>query len=227
MVVATQVDDFLFCGPHEELTAFENYICGRYKIGEISRGRFVFNGLTITSDPTDQSISLSQSDLKNIEPITVSRHRGKEVESAASDIERNHYRSLTGSLLWYGTQSVPHLLYLASSMARKNECLKIKNLKQGNANIKFEVTLTPIIRIRKTNPESTRISIFTDASHGAEGGVYSQEGVIVFKFDEDSKILSPLLWSSRKVKRIVKSTLAAETIAAVNGYDDGVYIQHL
>ena len=37
----------------------------------------------------------------------------------------------------------------------------------------------------------------------------------------------PILWSSRKIKRVVKSTLAAETIAAVNGYDDGVYVQYL
>ena len=93
--------------------------------------------------------------------------------------------------------------------------------------MKYAACFEAKIRINRSKIEKARILVFTDASHGSEGGIHSQEGAILFKFDADSNALTPLMWSSRKIRRVVKSTLAAETIAAVNGYDDGVYIQQL
>ena len=227
LVVATQVDDLLYGGSKDELSSFEKYVGNHYEIRHISEERFVFSGLKITHDPFQQEIILSHLEENKIENIDLSPIRSKQNESPASDLEKNLYRSLTGSLLWRGSQTVPHLMYLASSMARKIESLKVKHLKLANSKVKYAKNSAAIIQIQRSNTDSTKIIIFTDASHGSEGEFHSQEESIIFKLDENSASLVPLLWSSRKIKGVVNSTLAAETIAAVNGCDDGIYIQHL
>ena len=227
LVVATQVDDFLYAGRKEDMKRFEEFIQSKYTIGHVSSGSFTFNGVNIKFDDKDQCFVLSQPGAKDIDKIVLGKTRSKDVESNASTLERNHYRSITGSLLWCETQSVPHLLYLTSSMARKTPCLQVKHLKKANSSVKYGRTLDSSIRIFKTDYNRMKLLTFTDASHGTDGGVFSQEGSITFKYEEKSGFLVPILWSSRKIKRVVKSTLAAETIAAVNGYDDAVYTQYL
>ena len=37
----------------------------------------------------------------------------------------------------------------------------------------------------------------------------------------------PLLWSARKIRRVVKSTFAAETLAAVDAVEDGIYLSSI
>ena len=62
-----------------------------------------------------------------------------------------------------------------------------------------------------------RFVTFTDSSFGnlEEGG--SQGAVIMGIQDMDTGFFSPLHWQSRRLRRVVHSTLAAETEAAVDG----------
>ena len=227
LIVATQVDDFLYTGRADKMRLFEKYNNNTYKVGQISEGSFIFNGVNIKYDYLNECIILSQPELKKAEGISLSPTRAKEVESDASTMEENHFRSITGTLLWYGTQTVPYLQLQASLLARKVPSLQVKHLKRANSTLKQGANLNSSIRIKKGNAAETKLMLFTDASHAADGGVHSQEGAIIFKHDERVGSCFPLLWGSRKIKRVVKSTLAAETIAAVNGYDDGIYVQQL
>ena len=114
---------------------------------------FKFNGVSIDQDVKSRTITISQPDsLKNIEQITLARARSKESNHDIINIERNQYRSIIGSLLWHGTQTVPHLLFLASSMARKTEQAKVKHLKTANANIKYARFFNTDIKSQKRIP---------------------------------------------------------------------------
>ena len=73
----------------------------------------------------DNIIILSQREVSKVENISLGGTRRKDVDSKADSFEPKNIRSVTGSLLWFGTQKVPHSLYLASTMARKADSLKV------------------------------------------------------------------------------------------------------
>ena len=54
----------------------------------------------------------------------------------------------------------------------------------------------------------------------------SQGGSIIFMSDESGKLL-PLSWTSRKLRRVVKSTLAAEAMALLDAIDTNVWLVHV
>ena len=69
--------------------------------------------------------------------------------------------------------------------------------------------------------------MYADASFQnlADGG--SQGGYIVFLTDPETNMCHPLSWSSKRIRRVVKSTLAAETLALQDGLDDAFYSMEL
>ena len=61
--------------------------------------------------------------------------------------------------------------------------------------------------------------MFSDASHAnLPNGVSSAGGFIIFLADSKRNVC-PLYWESRKIRRVVKSTLTAETLAASDAID--------
>ena len=69
--------------------------------------------------------------------------------------------------------------------------------------------------------------MYADASlqNLADGG--SQRGYIVFLTDPETNVCHMLSWSSKRIRRVVKSTLAAKTLALQDGLDDAFYIMEL
>ena len=66
--------------------------------------------------------------------------------------------------------------------------------------------------------ETIELVVYSDASHANlhDGG--SQGGFIVFLSDASGKC-SPISWGSKRLKRVAKSTLSAETQSAVEALD--------
>ena len=73
---------------------------------------------------------------------------------------------------------------------------------------------------------SLQIRVFTDASFNnlPEGG--SQEGHIVFLADAHNACC-PISWASNRAKRVVRSTLATETLSLNDGTDSAFYLSKL
>jgi hypothetical protein len=75
---------------------------------------------------------------------------------------------------------------------------------------------------------SLKVTLFTDASWGnlTKGG--SQGGAFtVLAEDKEGGKFNPLQWTSRRLRRNVQSTFGAETLALVNGVDDGLCVAYL
>ena len=72
-----------------------------------------------------------------------------------------------------------------------------------------------------------QLLVYADASFQnlADGG--SQGGYIVFLTDPEMNMCHPLSWSSKRIRLVVKSTLAAGTLALQDGLDDAFYIMEL
>ena len=69
--------------------------------------------------------------------------------------------------------------------------------------------------------------VFSDASFKNLFNGASQGGYIVFIKRKDSPNATPLLWKSKKLKRIVRSTLFAETYALLDAIDDCIFVRRL
>ena len=72
-----------------------------------------------------------------------------------------------------------------------------------------------------------RIIVFTDASHAnLSDGTGSRGALVVFLVDEHGNCC-PLTWQSGKIKRVVRSTLAAEALSLVEGIEDAIYLKYI
>jgi hypothetical protein len=72
-----------------------------------------------------------------------------------------------------------------------------------------------------------RLLVYTDASHAnLSDGVSSTSGIVVFLADSYGH-MCPVSWRANKIRRVVKSTLAAETLALQEGIEEAIYLQKL
>ena len=73
---------------------------------------------------------------------------------------------------------------------------------------------------------SVHLKVYTDASFNNLHDGNSQGGYVVLLCDKENQCM-PIAWSSNKLKRVAKSTLAAETLAFSVGTDVAHYMMKL
>ena len=80
------------------------------------------------------------------------------------------------------------------------------------------------LKFPKLNLNNLQLLVHSDASHNnlPRGG--SQGGYIVFLGDNDGKV-APIQFQSKRIKRVVRSTLAAECLALEEAVDHAFYIK--
>ena len=79
------------------------------------------------------------------------------------------------------------------------------------------------IKFPRINLEKCFITCFSDASLGNLPNSQSSGGYIVFLHDNEGNA-APLSWRSKTLRRVVRSTLAAETSAMVDTLDTAFYL---
>merc|ERR1711954_146258 len=78
------------------------------------------------------------------------------------------------------------------------------------------------------NPVHWTILCFIDASLGnLNEGRDSTGGHIVLLCNEDTKKCSILDWHSNKIKRVVRSTLRAETLSLCEGLENALFVRDI
>ena len=86
----------------------------------------------------------------------------------------------------------------------------LRKLKVSNLKLKF----VPLKNLKKC-----KFYVFSDASHANLKGGASQFGFVIFLVDEEGNA-NVLKWASTKVSRLVKSALAAETLALLEAAEN-------
>ena len=76
------------------------------------------------------------------------------------------------------------------------------------------------------NNNDLRIVVYSDAAHGNLSNGGSQGGYIIFLCGHENNCV-PLNWQSKRIRRVVRSSLAAETLALSDALDDAVYMMKL
>ena len=108
--------------------------------------------------------------------------------------EKRELKSLAGQMNWIALHSRPDMSYDVCGTNKSLRKMKADNMK---------LTFLDLGDI-----EHAEIICYTDASCGNLRGKASQGGYVIFLRGKNGNH-APLAWQSKKIKRVVKSTLAA------------------
>eukprot|EP00435_Cladocopium_sp_Y103_P007376 s3531_g2.t1 len=222
-ILGVHVDDGLGGGD----SYFHEVLCRLRKIydfGAYNEGEFEFCGVRYRQWD-DGSIEMDQEGYINkIEPIEVPRNRRATPNEDLTAVEVQQLRRLCGSLQFAAVQTRPDLAakvgFLQSMVTRG----KVQHLIEANR-VLYEGKRNPVCLLVVPIPEE-RVTFcsFSDASFSTSKDNSSRQGTLIFSTDHrlaanQRTVVCPMAWSSRRIPRVVTSTLSAEAIALSSALD--------
>ena len=224
-IILCHVDDFLHGGDerfHQDvIVPLEKEFQASRRASE----NFKYVGLNVSQN--SDGIRVNQNHYLNsveFEELP-NRYTGPEVD--LNPKEYTLFRSLVGSINWMANGTRPDISFAMINLSTKfnkahtshlKEAVKIVKLLKSE---KFDITFPCLNGIN-----DLKLVVYTDASLGNLNGVDSCGGHVVFLVDENRKC-STLAWHSGKIKRVVRSTIAAETMALSDGIEEAMYLREI
>ena len=111
-------------------------------------------------------------------------------------------------------------------LASKIKDGKVEHLMEANKVIRRIKSEQVDLKFHNLGSGQLSLLVYTDASLGnlPDGG--TQGGYIIFLANEKGKVI-PICWNSKKIRRVVRSTLAGETLAMAEGIDVAIFVSTL
>ena len=226
-IMCVYVDDFLWAGTAE----FQQQIISRlteiFLVGSSASKAFKYVGLNVVSN-SDGSMTVDQFQYAcSLRPVTVSRRRAAVKSTELSDSEKSEYRALTGQLNWIATHTRPDIAFdvcelsVAWNTATVADLLRLNKVISRVTTDNMKLSFPTMQQLDKCS-----IECFADASFANLAGGASQGGFIIFLRD-NCGTRCPIYWQSRKIRRVVKSTLSAETLALLDCAETAIYLANL
>lgn len=164
--------------------------------------------------------------IAGIEELNSSRSFSVDRDQSLTDNELKQLRQLCGQINWAITQCRPDAAFENCILSNNLKNATIADFSKGKKLLKklkqdeLSMSYLPIVN----NFRDCKIIIFVDASFGnlVSGG--SQGGYLIFLVGKDGRCCL-IAWQSRRIRRVVKSTLAAECLAAVEAAEHGFTLQ--
>eukprot|EP00171_Calliarthron_tuberculosum_P023568 IDg23568t1 len=228
-MLVSQVDNYIYCGEQAEMCKFEVMLEGKFHVGERTRRKFTVYGCEI-SQHRDKSITVTQRaklaqirDTVDHAPLTI---KMRQPDRFASANELAYYRRVIGQALFIGRMTNPLMLYTASHFATKTPTLMTHHVKSLNASLRHHQKVIPEIHIAQPrHPRIYTLEVHRDASMMHKNGDSARGAFMIFRRCGD--IVHPIHWSSRKLRRVARSSSTAEILAAAEGADSALYIASL
>ena len=225
-ILACHVDDLLYGGSMQFYDLVINSLRDKLVFGSENASTFTYIGMHVVQHP-DKSISLDQSSfMDSITPIAIPPDRLADKSSPLTKEEITQLRAAIGQLNWLATVSQPQISFEICQASSRVKTSTIADMITINKVISKVQQQHSYLHFSKLDLSSTHIRVYTDASFNnlPEGG--SQEGNIVFLADAHNACC-PISWASNRAKRVVRSTLAAETLSLNDGTDSAFYLSKL
>ena len=194
-----------------------------FSIGSRSASCFKYIGLNIKQQ-VDKSIEVDQNSFA--ETIQCLEFNRKCPDSEAlSESEKFNFRSIVGQLNWLSGVTRPDLAFDVCQLSAIAKQSTVADAKVLNKAVKKARSERVTITYPKLNLEKLKIQCYSDASYANLPNAGSQAGSLVLL--SDGTRCAPLQWSSNKLSRVTRSTLAAETLALVSCCDSAIYLKKL
>ncbi|CAE7239120.1 RE1 [Symbiodinium sp. CCMP2592] len=218
-VCGTHVDDLLGGGT----TAMDKCL-QRLKrtlpFGDFRRTTIKYTGAEIRQLP-DMSIEVSQEAYIDKMEEVCTKPFGKASNRLP---EPTLMRACCGQLAWVANHSRPEQSFLASYLQGTQDKAEVSHLELYNKAVRELKTRKVTLKFPCIPISRWRLLAITDAGWGVRANGESQGGLILCLCDQDVLERKPgatwvIEWSSKKLRRVVRSSTAAETLAAQNGLD--------
>lgn len=225
-VLGSHVDDFLYAGNAIFMTKVIDRLPDKFKVGKQEKNSFTYTGFKIQQEKG--RIVLDQQDYVSkliLEPMDAERMKQKKEKLTA--LELTGLRKYVGALNWIVRATRPDLSFDLVHLSTRFSSGMVEDLISSRKLIKNMGQVVCKVVFPKLDRGSLKIIVYTDASFGnLNDGVDSMGGHIVFISDKNN-FCAPLDWVSCKIKRVVRSTIAAETLALCDGLDNAIFTRSL
>ena len=222
-LVGLHVDDFISAGTSHFCDIIIPRVLSVFKVGKSEVNSFLYTGFQIQQGK--RGITLNQSDyVSRIDIPVLDAARLLEKESDLEPKELTTYRMMVGSTNWVSRASRPDLCFDMVHLSTKFKGGKVQDLKDARKVLTNIVQNDASIMLSNVGSlHEAELWLYTDASFGnLNDGVDSTGAYILLLVNPKNGSCAPLDWKSNKVKRVVTSTLAAETLSLYAGLDAAI-----
>lgn len=198
----------------------------RFFAGKVAEGNFSYIGFEIKQDKT--GITLDHTNyMKKLRSVELDPKRICNKKAMLTSDEQTIFRKMIGQLNWAVQGSRVDLAFELIDLSTKLNKATIGDLNRAVKSINRLRDLISIVRFPGLSLDTLKIVTFTDASlANLNDGAGSTQGAVIWVMDSTGKCC-PLWWYSKKIKRVVRSTLAAEALSLQEGLESSYYFRHL
>ena len=139
------------------------------------------------------------------------------VDCVLNKMEHTEYRRVVGELLWLQTTTRPDIGYKVMELSTKLQERTIRDMIKANKIIKRVKKENVYLKYVPLDYNNLEFHVWCDASF-ARGDLQTSCGGMICTLS-DGILSVPILWRSNKIRRVVRSTLAGETITCADSVD--------
>ena len=221
-IMSAHVDDFFGAGTDLFKASVIKKMIETFNISRENQINFKYLGLQVNQ--LNEKICLNQSVYEEgIETIQL-EGTNDSIRKLTKN-EQDNLRSVVGQILWLANQTRPDIAFDACFLSNSLSNAKVADIIKANKIIRKIKQNKTFLTFSKINDiEKSKLLIWPDASFQNLPGGASQGGYVILLSDKEGNTC-PIHWQSRKIKRIVKSTLAAECLALQEACETAFYLK--
>ena len=223
-IIVIHVDDMLFAGEDNFFTNVMAPFKNKFKISKEEHTSFKYVGIDL--EQSYDKITLSQKGyIAGMNSNLLDKDKMTDKTRLAEPEEIRIFRQAVGSLGWVTSVTRPEFSFAFCSLGMVQSKPVVSDFIKYEKTVKeLKNTIETSIVIQRLDMDSARLVVYSDASLGNLKDSASQIGYIVFMTDKTGRAV-PISWVSKKSKRVARSTLTAETLAATDAVDNTMVIK--
>ena len=157
--------------------------------------------------------------VKEINPISIGKDRKVTPHDAVTEGERQSLRALIGSLQYAAINTRPDLASRLGWLQSNINKATVATLLEANKTLHEAKMFADVtVKIQPIPLDHLRFVAFSDASFASEKVPDSHQGMMIMSCHKDigdnkSSVVNPIVWHSKKIQKVVVSTLSAEAMS--------------
>ena len=227
-IISGHVDDFMMVGSPEDpyWAAAKSSLQEHFRWGEFELNDFTQCGVQIQCRE-DGSFTLSQERyMENVKEIPISKERRSQRKEATTEREQTMLRAVLGSLSWHASQvGFRYAAYVSLALSEVPQST-VESLMEANQLVHKmrDAARTPMRIHALGDPSEVLLLAWTDASNQNRRDGSSTGGIFIGAAHKSMAEgclceVSPMFWSSSKLRRVCRSPGSAEARAVIDGED--------